>query len=250
MTLSKRAIKQKTTKRKNNKLRFNTQLFRKTFASFCLVLTFVPLSVVPTVSINEESGNKTDKNSHLNISLKLDTKSSTALAADSKNLEIVPGESAVDKAAREQAEADAAAKAKAKAEAAAKAKIIRTAKVSNNNVNIEDVYINAQNAYGVDARILKAVHIVETGASGSTSRTSYAGAVGPMQFLPSTWRSHSVDGDGDGVADITNVTDAIFTAAAYLKACGYPNVQKALWGYNRSTSYYNKVMNIAYSLGY
>jgi membrane-bound lytic murein transglycosylase B len=70
-----------------------------------------------------------------------------------------------------------------------------------------------------------------------------------MQFLPSTWKHYGVDGNGDGVADITNVNDAIFSAANYLKACGYPNIKSALWGYNPSTRYYTKVMTKAQSFG-
>ena len=47
-----------------------------------------------------------------------------------------------------------------------------------------------------------------------------AGAVGWMQFLPSTWKEWGVDANGDGVADPYNPVDAIFTAARYLHAAG------------------------------
>ncbi len=181
---------------------------------------------------------------------------------------IQPGESIEQKITREKAEADAKAKAdadsrtKAKAEAAriaaekaAQAQRNVVARESQTRVvadpsNFDEIYAAAGAAYGVDPRILKAVHTVETGRSGSTAVTSYANAQGPMQFLPSTWRSYGVDGNGDGRADITNVSDAIFAAAKYLKACGYPDVKKALWGYNPSQAYYNKVMNVAHSFGF
>jgi len=132
------------------------------------------------------------------------------------------------------------------------AKIVSTKSIKayNDPANFDEIYQRAQSVYGVNWKILKAIHYVETGCSGSTSKRSYAGAVGPMQFLLSTWRSYGVDGNGDGEADITNVEDAIFTAARYLFACGYPNVKRALWGYNPSTSYYNKVMEVAYSIGF
>ena len=128
--------------------------------------------------------------------------------------------------------------------------LAREYRVYSDPVNFDSIYQNAGAAYGVDPSIIKAIHIVETGASGSTYRSNASGATGPMQFLPSTWRRHGVDGDGDGQADIGNVTDAIFSAAKYLKDCGYPNLKKALWGYNPSNSYYNKVLGIATSFGY
>jgi len=41
-------------------------------------------------------------------------------------------------------------------------------------------------------------------------------AVGPMQFLPGTWRTRGLDGSGDGVADVDNLYDAARAAASYL----------------------------------
>jgi membrane-bound lytic murein transglycosylase B len=41
-------------------------------------------------------------------------------------------------------------------------------------------------------------------------------AVGPLQFLPATWAAYATDGNGDGVADPTNIDDASLSAAAYL----------------------------------
>ncbi len=41
-------------------------------------------------------------------------------------------------------------------------------------------------------------------------------AVGPMQFLPGTWRTHGMDGSGDGIADLDNLYDAARSAADYL----------------------------------
>jgi membrane-bound lytic murein transglycosylase B len=43
-------------------------------------------------------------------------------------------------------------------------------------------------------------------------------AVGPMQFIPTTWSAHATDGNGDGDPDIHHMDDAAMTAAVYL--CG------------------------------
>lgn len=221
-------------------------------ASFLLLSMMLPMVYVPGASVKVEADSEEVSSNNLKLSL---NSPSVVLASDSIS-EIKPGESKVEREAREarekaEAEAKAAAEAKAKA-AASRTVVARENRVYNDPSNFDEIYVRAQNAYGVDARILKAVHLVETGGSGSTGLKNHtgSGATGPMQFMPSTWKRHGVDGNGDGVADINNVEDAIFSAAAYLKACGYPNVQKALYGYNPSTAYYNKVMNIAHSLGY
>ena len=63
--------------------------------------------------------------------------------------------------------------------------------------------------------MLAGVGMAETN-HGRLNATSSAGARGLMQFLPSTWTSMGVDGDGDGRADISNDADSVFSAAHYL----------------------------------
>ncbi|GAA1903132.1 lytic murein transglycosylase [Lapillicoccus jejuensis] len=76
---------------------------------------------------------------------------------------------------------------------------------------------------------------------------SYDRAVGPMQFLPGTWRSWGRDGNGDGVADPNNVFDAALGAGAYLCAGGRDlatdaGIASAVLSYNYSQSYLRSVV--------
>ena len=71
--------------------------------------------------------------------------------------------------------------------------------------------------YGVPWEILAAINEVETGF-GRNATVSSAGAVGFMQFLPSTWERWGRDADGDRRRDPHDPADAIFSAARYLKA--------------------------------
>ena len=81
------------------------------------------------------------------------------------------------------------------------------------------IYRNAGYQYGIDWRVLAAINRVETNF-GHNTHVSSAGAVGWMQFLPSTWRRWGVDASGDGIADPYDPQDAIFSAARYLDAAG------------------------------
>ena len=72
-------------------------------------------------------------------------------------------------------------------------------------------------------------------------------AVGPMQFIPSTWRRWGVDGNGDGVADPNNIYDATVTAGRYLCAGGADladptQLQAAVLRYNQSATYVSIVL--------
>jgi membrane-bound lytic murein transglycosylase B len=71
---------------------------------------------------------------------------------------------------------------------------------------------------------------------------TYDRAVGPMQFLPTTWDRYGADGNGDGVRDPFQIDDAAAGAAAYLCAGGRDTASGAGWWagvmtYNRSISY-------------
>ncbi|MFJ5677312.1 lytic transglycosylase [Streptomyces sp. NPDC093097] len=80
-------------------------------------------------------------------------------------------------------------------------------------------------------------------------------AVGPMQFIPSTWsqggpdgRGWGADGNGDGVKDPNNVFDATLAAGRYLCANGrdladQTDLDRAVLGYNNSTEYLRTVLS-------
>lgn len=74
-------------------------------------------------------------------------------------------------------------------------------------------------------------------------------AVGPMQFLPSTWAQWAADGDGDGTSDPGDLDDASLAAARYLCHAGGDLRSVSGWtaavrAYNRSDAYVRAV-NVA-----
>ncbi len=78
-------------------------------------------------------------------------------------------------------------------------------------------------------------------------------AVGPMQFLPSTWAAVAVDGDADGTRDVQDIDDAALGSAVYLCAGGGDlstpaGARAALLRYNHSQAYVARVMAIARAL--
>jgi soluble lytic murein transglycosylase-like protein len=110
------------------------------------------------------------------------------------------------------------------------------------------IYRNAGFEYGIDWRVLAAINRVETNL-GQNTHVSSAGAVGWMQFLPSTWRRWGVDASGDGIADPYDPQDAIFSAARYLDAAGARgDIRRAIFAYNHANWYVNEVLRIAASL--
>ena len=99
--------------------------------------------------------------------------------------------------------------------------------------------------FGQDWYILAAVGKVESD-HGENMGPSSAGAMGPMQFLPSTWENSGVDGNGDGTANILDPEDAIPAAAGYLKVGGAPHDwYRALYSYNHADWYVEKVLAVA-----
>lgn len=109
------------------------------------------------------------------------------------------------------------------------------------------LYVKAAEEYGFasDWYVLAAVGYVESN-HGENMGPSTAGAMGPMQFLPSTWEIAGVDGNGDGVANIMDPEDAIPAAAGYLQDGGAPeDWYEALFTYNHADWYVKKVLGVA-----
>jgi hypothetical protein len=100
-------------------------------------------------------------------------------------------------------------------------------------------YREAQRRFGVPWNVLAAVNFVESAFNKLRSASS-AGAQGPMQFLPSTWRAYGLGGD------VHDPHDAILGAANYLSASGArTSLRRALYAYNRSTLYVDAVLAYA-----
>ena len=95
-------------------------------------------------------------------------------------------------------------------------------------------YHEAESATGVPWTVLAAINLIET-RMGRIEGLSTAGAVGPMQFLPSTWRACC---DGDPAVD----RDAILGAAVYLEQSGaLTDLDGAVFAYNHSDRYVRAV---------
>ncbi len=99
--------------------------------------------------------------------------------------------------------------------------------------------------FAEDWYILAAVGKVESN-HGENMGPSSAGALGPMQFIPSTWEFAGLDGNGDGIRNVLDPEDAIPAAAKYLKDGGAPgDWYAALYSYNHADWYVREVLAVA-----
>jgi len=105
----------------------------------------------------------------------------------------------------------------------------------------------AAETFSIDWKVLEAVWQVESGQTWYTSRGSSAGARGPCQFMPGTWRGYAMDGNGDGIKDAYDARDCLFGAAKLLATNGAAagNWYQALLRYNHADWYVRKVLAIA-----
>ena len=110
------------------------------------------------------------------------------------------------------------------------------------------IYMEAGKKYGVPWEVLAAINAIETDY-GQNLNTSSAGAVGWMQFEPSTWAKYGVAVDGHSEPNPYDPRDAIFAAAKYLAAAGaQEDVAKAVYSYNHASWYVDEVMARAHAI--
>jgi Transglycosylase SLT domain len=101
---------------------------------------------------------------------------------------------------------------------------------------------------GMSWTVLAAINEIESG-DGTNMGPSSAGALGPMQFMPSTWAAWGIDAFGQtGTPDIMNPLDAVPSAARMLCADGAGNPKSlpgAIFDYNHATWYVDEVLALA-----
>src|SRR5690242_9319612 len=110
---------------------------------------------------------------------------------------------------------------------------------------LHQLWQRAGAAYGIPWNVLAAINKIESNF-GQNMGPSSAGAIGWMQFMPSTWLRWGLDADGDGIADPWDAADAVYAAARYLAAAGgQSDISKAVFSYNHADWYVQEVLDLA-----
>lgn len=175
----------------------------------------------------------------------IDFKSPNPVTAVDKRMDIVIGESRFEQKVRadnRQKELDLA-RVNQSRNVYSRESTVRTSGPSINEKR--DIVKDIASRNGIDWKILEAVWEVESGKSWDRSVTSYAGAQGPMQFLPSTFRHYAAPG-----ANINSARDSLEAGAKLLALAGAAtgNIDQALFSYNHSGAYVSKVKRVASSI--
>jgi len=85
-------------------------------------------------------------------------------------------------------------------------------------------------------------------------RGSFSGAMGPGQFIPTSFMTYGVDGNLDGSRNPFEMEDAMASIANYIKLAGWSKSaslekkRKSIWRYNHSEVYVNTIMNLSQKL--
>jgi Transglycosylase SLT domain/Peptidase family M23 len=111
------------------------------------------------------------------------------------------------------------------------------------------IYQACGTEYGIPWEVLASINKIESGF-GTNMGPSSAGAIGWMQFLPSSWEAFGLDANGDGKKDPYNPVDAICAAAHYLKlGGGGQDLYSAIYSYNHADWYVQEVLGYARAYG-
>ena len=101
------------------------------------------------------------------------------------------------------------------------------------------------------------MRIVDSAEDASMGAPGRRAGMGPMQFIPETWREYGVDANNDGHVSVDNIDDAALSAAGYLCWRGKDLAHRggwitALWAYNDSDVYARAVRDwaTAYAAGH
>src|ERR1700694_3324108 len=109
---------------------------------------------------------------------------------------------------------------------------------------LQGIWQQAGATYGIPWIVLAAINKVESNF-GQNMGPSSAGALGWMQFMPSTWQRRGMDATGDGIADPWDPHDAIFAAAPYLAAAGgQTDISRAIFSYNHAQWYVDEILGL------
>jgi hypothetical protein len=104
------------------------------------------------------------------------------------------------------------------------------------------IYQACGTEYSIPWQVLASINRIETGF-GTNLNVSSAGAMGWMQFIPSSWQAYGVDANEDGRKDPYNPVDAICAAARYLNAAGgEQDLRRAIFAYNHADWYVDEVL--------
>jgi murein DD-endopeptidase MepM/ murein hydrolase activator NlpD len=111
------------------------------------------------------------------------------------------------------------------------------------------IYQACGTEYDIPWEVLASINKIETNF-GTNMGPSSAGALGWMQFMPSSWEEYGLDANGDGRKDPYNPVDAICAAAHYLKvAGGSGDLYHAIFAYNHADWYVQEVLLYARAYG-